>query len=254
MRTSGFAFLLCAACSASTETVGDDQQANFSYAACTVGCDMGRAMMVGTTERVVVDGSSKQIPPITIASSAPGVFEIASARRVCCDDSTNGAGCNFFPVEQACAAGDTSSILLDVNAVGTGSAELVLTQANGGATFDQVAITVAEPSTLALECDDNGTITPIPSTLISGETCPVAWTVKDSSGRELMASSGVALSSSDATVMGFESSPGSEVAASAEPSNATNPSSIVGVAAGTATLTAQARAASFSAALAVVHP
>lgn len=186
--------------------------------------------MLGTEEHISVTASS--IPGVSISSSSPDVVSAVTATRSCCP--SDGA-CRTADLATACASGETTTLDLTVDALGVGTATVSLVK-DDQSVFDQVTLEVAKPHEINLTCDNaDGSIT-----LVRSKSCGVAWSVNDDSGRPLMASKGVTLTTSDVSVVALEQLFSGPVATVEASQGFLVSPSIVGVHVGSATIDATA--------------
>jgi len=234
MRTAPLLLACCAlaACNfhLGTSTPGSHGNATFSYASCLFGCGTDQPMMLGTDEGIAVSGDS--IPALVATSSAPDVVAVESISRECCDANQS---CQTIDSGDLCPSGDkTSSFVVRVRTEAVGSSDLTLRQTDG-TVWDAVTLFVERPTSLALTCDD----APGPVSLRVNDACGLGWTAKDQDGRELMATTGVLLTSADPTIAAFGQFLG-EPTGSTEGVQGFLGSTIVGLSPGTTTVTASA--------------
>ena len=199
--------ILCAGCSAPpTQTVGLEGNASFSFLGRAPSAPTTKPMMVGTQETIAITGVMSTLPAVSAVSSAPTVVSIAQVgccNGVCDPSSTD-----------ACPA--TTAVDVLVNALAAGSATLMVLRGDG-TTFDEVNLSVAEPTSLDVLCapfgetnsdpptfSTTGSPEPIPASMTMGSACALTWTASDTTGDDLMASTGVTFTSSDAAVVAFE--------------------------------------------------
>jgi hypothetical protein len=151
--------------------------------------------MHGTEETISV--SAPVMPDVTVTSTAPDVVTVnnVTPTRSCCSTSANSTGCHTIQTGESCNANESTSIGIDAVATALGSAELVLTQTDG-TVFDRIAIGVGEPASLSFE--------PYKSGMSIGTSYAVSWTARDADGAMLMATSGVHLVTSDASIVDFK--------------------------------------------------
>jgi hypothetical protein len=221
-----------------TSTSGSQNNVTFADTQCLFGCSVDQPMMLGTEESLTVR-SSNEIPAVTIVSSDPSVLSVTDSSRSCCD--ANSENCSTVETWAPCPAGQkTTTLNVDLKTNAVGRADLVLHRADA-TLYDSVSIEVARAVTLDLSCANH----PAPTSLSLGQSCAIGWTAKDSQGRELLASSGVDLESSDGHVVGFEELFGA-------PTNSTQGTqgllgtSLVAVGPGDATISASAGGAAAS--------
>ncbi len=231
--------LLLAGCNFSlgSSSSGEQHQVTFSYGGCFFGCAVDQPMMLGTSERIDVKGSS--IPAVGVRSSTPSILAVGDTSRTCCAPSGT---CRTLATSDACTADETPSLSVTVNALGEGSASLDLVGADD-ATFDAVTLTVARPAALAVTCNTK----PPPIQLASGSSCAVAWTATGADGKPLMASAGVTLKSSDAKVFELQAFAGPLETEVASQQGFLAQTTLVPTGPGDATLTATAGAVSTTA-------
>jgi hypothetical protein len=216
-----------------TSTNGDSGNARFEYGACLFGCKVNQAMMTGTSEIIRVTGSS--IPAIHASSTATSVMSVGAETRECC---TQKGACRTITASDVCATGETASLSITVITKTAGSAELVLDQ--NGTTFDSVTLTVADPKSLVVACGNK----PGSTTLPRNQECGLTWTARDASGNALMATTGVTMITTDATVADFATGLLGEKSSSVTATQGLFGTSIATHAAGEATITATANGAS----------
>jgi len=199
MRSLFFFSLVLTACSfqLGSSTQGETGHARFDYGSCLFGCKVDQAMMVGTSEVISVSSSSSSIPAVTVRSTDESVFTVGEATRECCTPNA----CRALTANIACNSGETATLSIPVVAVGAGSADLVLDQ-DAQTTFDSVTLSVAQPTSLAMTC---GSSTTTDVAIVRGTSCALGWKARDASGNVLMATTGVTMSISDATVADFSS-------------------------------------------------
>ncbi|HEY1956580.1 MAG TPA: hypothetical protein VGH28_13245 [Polyangiaceae bacterium] len=177
------------------ETNGAHGNGTFSYASCLLGCDTTTPMMLNDEEDVSVAGS---IPAsVSVESSAPSVVAVKSASRVCCEKDADAGSCRTLALNDACAAGETASLTVKVDAAAAGSGDLAI-KASDGSVWDSVTLSVEPAASLALACN-----TPTSVTLAPNTTCAVTWKATDASGRGLMSTAGIQLTTSDPAVASF---------------------------------------------------
>ncbi len=220
--------LVLAACTfhLGNSTAGADGHAQFAYSSCFFGCSVDEPMMLGTEEHISVTASS--IPGVSISSSSPDVVSVLGATRSCC---TSDGGCRTADVATACAAGETTTLDMTVDALGIGTGTVSLVKEDQSV-FDEVTLEVAKPHDIALTCNNaDGSIT-----LVRAKSCGVAWSVNDERGRALMASKGVTLTTSDVSVVALEQLLSGPVATVEATQGFFLSPTIVGVHAGSATI------------------
>lgn len=179
------------------ETNGAHGNAEFSYSNCFLGCTTTTPMMLGDEEDVTVTGSSLPAT-VDVETSAPSVVSIKSVARQCCTSNADaGSGCRTIGVNDACAAGETASLIVTVHAPVAGSSELIVKKSDGSV-WDSVTLSVENAASLALACNTSPNVT----LAVNGE-CPITWLATDASGKGLMSTGGIHLTTSDATVAAF---------------------------------------------------
>jgi hypothetical protein len=189
---------LATGCSLGEVTHGEKGNATFSYTMCLSDCGLDESMMHGTREGITVHAQT--IPALTITSSAPDVVTVQNATptRQCCSSTFGTESCHDMTTD-TCAANEQISLVVDVVASAAGSAELVLTRGDG-TVFDQVALSVAEPASIEIDGVKDNKLE-----ISRGANLMAGWKARDAQGNELMATSGVQLSTSDASVVDFQS-------------------------------------------------
>jgi hypothetical protein len=199
MRRIGLVLLLLPACSLFTDvTRGEKGNARFQYTFCMHECGLEHPMMHGTTEAITVEAAA--IPELTITSSAPDVVTVLNAnpKPQCCSTTSIGS-CRDLVFADKCATNEALKLGIDIAATSPGSAEIILTRNDDGTVFDQVTTTVAEPAVIELSGEKDNKLT-----MSHGVNLFAEWTIKDANGNELMSTSGVNLSTSDASVVSFK--------------------------------------------------
>lgn len=200
VSTAIVASITAAACSfhLGGETNGAKGNAEFSYSNCLLGCTTTTPMMLGDEEDVSVSGS---IPDgVSIETSAPSIVSVKSSSRSCCAKQADGGGttCRTVALNDKCATDETASLTITVDAPAEGSSELVIKKSDGSV-WDSVALSVERATSLALACKTSGSVT-----LAQSTDCPVTWKATDSSGRGLMSTAGIHLTTTNATVAAFD--------------------------------------------------
>ena len=224
------------ACTLGEVTHGEKGNATFAYGVCLSNCGLDMAMMHGTEELIEVKAST--IPDVTVTSTAPDVVGVKSASRECCSSSVLGTSCRTLGSGESCTSTERIHMAINVVANASGAAEIVLTQSDG-TVFDQVSMTVAEPATIELEGLKNDKLT-----LTRGTNLVAGWKARDAAGNELMATSGVQLSTSDASIVDFQSTWLSPRASTVDATSIVLGTTIDPEGAGDAIITAKARDAS----------
>jgi hypothetical protein len=188
-------------------------QASFAFEGTLPSTPTTKPMMVGTQEPIAVikaPHAGAGLPALSVVSSAPNIVSVAQV--ICCN-----GGCDLLAPSTTNACTATLTLQITVNAVAAGSATLMLV-ADDGTTFDEVNLTVAEPTSLTALCapygetetnpatfSTTGSPTPVPASMKLGAACALTWTATDASGDDLMASTGVTFTSSNPSVLAFES-------------------------------------------------
>jgi hypothetical protein len=218
-------------------TRGDLGNASFAYAGedCVLFvCTVGRPLMVGSTEPVEVTPMSGSIPVVTASTSDPAVLKAAVAARDCCKPIPNGTSCRSLDSMTDCASGETASVSLSVTAAGPGHAKVLLVKADGS-TYDSLDFASAPAASLVLSCRSGSSDV---TDLAVASTCLVHWKAADANGAALQSSTGVTLAVSPLTVAGFEQLFGNPTAQADGNQGTLLGTSLVGLAAGDASVTA----------------
>lgn len=178
------------------DTSGAHGNADFSYSSCLFGCTTTTPMMLGDEEDVTVTGS---IPDsVSFETTSPSIVSIESSKRSCCTkDSDAGTTCRDVATNDACAQGETASLVVTVRAPAVGTSDLVIKKSDGS-TWDSVTLSVEQAASLALACNTKGSVA-----LPKNGTCSVTWQATDGTGKALMSTGGVHLVTSDPTVAAF---------------------------------------------------
>jgi hypothetical protein len=179
------------------ETNGAHGNADFSYSNCFLGCTTTTPMMLGDEEDVSVNGS---IPDtVSVDTSAPSIVSVKSASRACCtQDADAGTTCRTTGLNTPCAAGETASLSVTVDALAVGSSDLVVKNADGSV-WDSVTLSVEQATSLQLACNNTkGSVT-----LVQNATCPVTWQATDANGKAMMSTAGIHLTTSNPGVASF---------------------------------------------------
>ena len=178
------------------ETNGAHGNADFSYSNCFLGCATTTPMMSNDEEDVSVTGS---IPDgVSVESSAPSIVSVKSASRVCCPKDADAGTCRTIDLNGACESSETAQLTITVHAEATGSGDLVVKKSDGSV-WDSATLSVEPARSLALACNTPGSVT-----LAKNASCTVTWKATDASGRGLMSSAGIRLTSSDPKVASFD--------------------------------------------------
>ena len=218
------------ACGSTTSGVEGDTQ--FFYDVCLFPCGVSQPMMTGTEENITITGD---IPSVTVDTTNHAVAFVAGAvTRMCCSGS-NCTGGNLF-AQGTCPTGESTQLSLKVQARSAGTTMLTLT--SGGATFDSVQLTVSDAATLVVTCTEK----PVPASMTVTQDCALGWTARDSHNTQLMASSGVTFTSTDASVVAFQP-PFSPVVGTVNASQDLFSWDLLAVGPGSATMTASAMSA-----------
>jgi hypothetical protein len=176
------------------ETNGTHGNADFSYSNCFLGCTTTTPMMLGDEEIVSVTGS---LPAsVSIETTAPSVVSVKSADRQCCSSNADGGGsCREIALNDACDPGETGSLNVTVDAATVGSSVLLVKKSDGSV-WDSVSLSVEQAASLSLACNTAPNVTMAPNA-----ECPITWVAKDSTGRGLMSTAGLHLTSSDKSIV-----------------------------------------------------
>jgi hypothetical protein len=199
-----------AACSFSLGSSSAGQAGRVSFtntSACFWGCDVGRAMMVGTRETISFHATVDSLPPLTAESSAPAVIEVVDGALSCCTSSSSSNGtsesCQTMPFSSVCGPGHFQSGWVHIHVIGPGTVQLNL-RAKDGSVYDQHALNAAVPAQVFVGCSGQprGVVT-----LKAAQSCMLSMEALDGAGNTLTASEGVHAIIADATVATF--APGS---------------------------------------------
>jgi hypothetical protein len=233
-------------------TQGDLGNATFAYAGagCILFvCPVSRAIMLGSTEPVAVSPVSGSVPVVTASTSDGTLLQASITTRECCQRSANSETCRTIDPTTDCASAETASVELSVVALGVGHAKVLLLTSDGS-TYDSLDFPSEPAASLALSCQSSqSSVTDI----AVASTCFMRWDALDAGGTALESSTGVTLSVSPLSVAGFEQGLGSPVAQQDGDQGTLLGTSLVGLAAGDATITASAKATTAVGATLVMH-
>lgn len=175
---------------------------------CWLDCGINWPLLAGTVERLsIVDDD--RVPPLTAASTNPGVFEVETSLHTCCHKSGGSGGCREGDHYDACLAegGEPRwQHSFVVTAVDRGSAKLEL-RTTDGSLLDRFSFDVRRADRLALEVheeDDGGWGYSAVSTLaLAGRHRDIRVVAYDADDNRLLASGGITMSIADPTIAAF---------------------------------------------------
>jgi hypothetical protein len=185
-----------------SSTGGEDGRAQFSYDGldgCFFGCDTNKPLMLGTKETILVEGDLTL--GMSILSDNPAIFTVGQPNMItsCCQSADT---CSGGPTQSTTCTGVFSvSYSVDIQAIGQGSAQLVVRAADGSV-FDALPLVVEPPAALRFQCPaSNGAAPASSSVILVDGSCNFQVAAFDASGNAMQASEGFAVSSQDPTVV-----------------------------------------------------
>jgi hypothetical protein len=173
----------------------EPHDATFSYGS-FVEMSITTPMMLGDEEEVIVSGTIPKT--VSVESTTPSSILVTAASRLCLTngDAGRGAGTSrLIALNDACTKDETASIDVTVRAIAEGTSELRIEESDGSV-WGSVMLSVEKAASLAFACN-----TAVSVTLAVDGYCDVTWKTTDADGHDLMSTSGVLLTSSDATVV-----------------------------------------------------
>jgi hypothetical protein len=232
-----FSALFSVGCSAKLgdSTDGENGRVELAYGElpCLFGCSLDRPMMRGTTESIHVWAKDGNLPVLDVRSTDTSVV-VRRTAFLCCKRDVSGGGCRSAAGLQTCDAGEDGALDIAVEAAAAGHADLVLTEASGEE-WDRATVEVAEPARLDLTCAYDTR----KGDMSVGDECALSWTPFDGNGRELRASTGVKLTITPREVAAFHHIISANTWSEDGDQSVFGPS-VIGLAAGTAEVTAAA--------------
>jgi hypothetical protein len=177
------------------DTAGAEGKVTFAYTSwsCLFGCELDRPMLVGTEENISMQGDGADDAGVTVASSDPHVARASIDRSCVCEQTTPESTSAVSAQPGApCASGFTRTCTNDirVDAVGAGSAELTVRQADG-TMLDRTTVQAAKAARIVLLDPDTDQPLGGPVSVAVGGHVGVRTRVLDAEGHSLLTTKGI---------------------------------------------------------------